>query len=121
MTDNQRSKTINASKSKFAKFVRKIRLEPDTILAFTEGTITHEGLINLGDAIQEIGIGGIVLLVVSDIDKIDTLNEDDMNKIGWFKLPALEKIMASLEDKRKKAEGEKLKYPDSIIEIDNET
>lgn len=83
----------NVSLRQLTHFVRKLNLKPKSILAFQDGAITYEGLKGLSRSMGEAGIKEVVLLVVKDINDIANLDEETMNKFGWFHLPQLMKTL----------------------------
>lgn len=98
----------NLSSAHFGRFARKLNLRPNTILAFNEGCINREGLEELAEAIRDMGVANITLLVVKDVNDMVALSEEDMNKIGWFKVSTLAKMLKSTkEEEQQQEEGEK--------------
>lgn len=87
------------SAKQLSRWARKMRIRPNTILAFSSGAITDEGLEQLADAIKKTGTPNVVLLVVKDINNMRELDDDDMAALGWFKVETLRNIVMREKNK----------------------
>lgn len=87
-------KQISLRKTQAGRMFRKLRIEPQSIIAFSQGTITEKGVDDLAAAINEMGVKGVIILVVEDVNQMRALNETEMNKLGWFHIDSLKNIVA---------------------------
>jgi hypothetical protein len=105
MTGNNH-RDLNIPNSKYGKFVRKMRIEPNMIIAFTQGAITSNGLQALAEEISRTGIPGVTLLVVKDVNDMRNLSEKDMNDLGWFKVDTLKRAIKAAREAPEAGETE---------------
>jgi hypothetical protein len=108
----------NLSKKQLANWARKMRIQPNSIIAFNSGAITKEGLDALADIIKGMKIPNVVLLVVDNINNMRELSEEDMNKLGWFKVESLQKLIMR---ERLGQEAEKNATPEESANDDIQT
>ncbi len=80
-------------KNDFSNYVRKLHIQPGSVIMFKDGTITLKGLEEFGKAVQDIGIQKVILLVVNDVNDVKSMTEGEMNKAGWFRIEALGKMV----------------------------
>lgn len=97
----------NLSRKQLANWARKMRIQPDSILAFQSGAITKEGIDSLAEIINKMGIRNVVILIVDDVNNMVSLNEDDMNKLGWFRVETLQRLVLR-EQMKQAAEADTL-------------
>lgn len=85
---------MNVSLKTLRTFVRKIRLSPNCVLAIKEGSelAKTDTLEVLSDLIQQEYQGAVIVVVVDDFDSIETISEENMNSLGWFKIESLKRI-----------------------------
>lgn len=97
MNQSEFKSASNVPLRKLVKFIRKLRIEPKSILVIQEGIIPPESLNQLGGILKQNGIHDVVLLVVKDIHGIENLDEATMNKHGWYHLPQILNTMKITE------------------------
>jgi hypothetical protein len=102
-------------KNDFSNYARKMHIQPGSVILFKDGTINREGLEEFGKAIQNIGIPKVILLVVNDVNDVKQLSEEEMNRVGWFRVEALSKMVID----RSKEISEKADDPGK--EVDDDT
>lgn len=86
-------------------FVRKMRLSPNTILLVKKGTeiANHLVIENLGKAIEEAKISGVIILVVDDVNgDIAALDKSVLNKNGWYRSDDFAAVMRSIRNDKTK-------------------
>lgn len=117
------SRHIRVQKSDASKFVRKFRIQPNSVIAFTQGAITEKGVDDLAVAIKKLAIPGVIILVVEDVTQMDVLDEKEMNKAGWFRMGAIQDFVRRVRTAAatKSAAGEDItpeEIPGIVAEVD---
>lgn len=77
-----------------AKFVRKFRIDDNCILVVKDGSIISEQRERVGKAIEKAGIKNVILLVVDDMDDVKVFNKLEMNRLGWFRLDEVRRLVS---------------------------
>lgn len=82
-------------KNVFARYVRKLNVHSGDVILFRDGSITEEGLKSFGEAINNLKPAprNVILLVVQDVNEVRLISEIEMNKLGWFRIEALSKMV----------------------------
>jgi hypothetical protein len=80
---------------KLGKMVQKLRLSSDSLILLKEGTeiAQPEAINNLVGNIEKTDLSNVILMVVADFDDIRVMDERQMNEHGWFRAPALRKLI----------------------------
>ena len=79
-----------ARKRKLAQVIQKLNLENGNVILVKRGTkLAEQGHLNqLGNTIGEMGFTQqIILIVLDDFSDLSILNEAEMNKLGWQRIP----------------------------------
>lgn len=100
-----KSKHWKVKRNAFWATVRKMKIQPRSVILFKAGTITIEGLEEFGKAVQTNKIPDVILLVVEDVNEVRALNEQEMNKHGWYKTNTLNKLMLKREAEKSAEEA----------------
>lgn len=80
---------------KLGTSVRKLRLSENSLVLIKQGTSLSnmDALEDLAKTIGETRIKNVILVVVDSFDDVETLNEVEMNKRGWFHSDALARMI----------------------------
>lgn len=104
----QRPSNTFLSRKLLTKHIQKIHLNDGDVLAVRAGTTIakQEYLKGIADALGRLGKRDIILVVVDRFDDLSVLNEKEMNKRGWYRVPQLQRLIHIPKD------GEKKEKPD---------
>ena len=80
---------------KLGKMIHKLSLSSDSLILLKEGTelAQPDAINNLVSNIEKTDLSNIILMVVKDFDDIRLMGERQMNEHGWFRAPALRKLI----------------------------
>jgi hypothetical protein len=94
------------------KFMAKLRVTNDSvimILSKGEDDLDAKQLAaSLGEAVKQMDLKNIVVLLIDDFDRITTIDLRTMNKFGWFRREQIELLFHKISrDKIQVPESEK--------------
>lgn len=100
--------TVLLSRKQLYKHIQKLVLHDGDVLLIkeTSPTAKREVIQGILDALGRVGRKNIILVVVDDFDDLSVLTEQDMAKHGWFRVPALRKLVHSKVDAEPEKEVE---------------
>lgn len=78
-----------------AKVARKLKINNGDVLLIKQGTslANEEAITDISHAASKIGLEKCIIIVVDDFDSLKAINETDMNKMGWFRINTLRKLI----------------------------
>jgi len=76
------------AKRNFKHIVKRLRIKDGDILAIQHGTwlAKRDKIEMLGEFLGKSSRGRCLVIVLNDLDDVANLNEQAMNKHGWYKL-----------------------------------
>lgn len=82
------------SNKKVAQLVRKLRIEPNSVVLLKGGTfMARKDVIDAMDqAFKQAKIDKVVLVVVENFDDLSVLDEKEMNVRGWYRRERIERV-----------------------------
>lgn len=112
MTDNADNKPVILSRRLLSKSIHKLGIKDGDVLAVRVGsTLAKQEIIDgLREAFGKYGFTHSIVIVVDDFGDLSALNEQEMNKHGWFKAPTLRRLIHVPKDgEKEKAQDDKEK------------
>lgn len=105
----QRPSQTFLSRRLLTKHIQKLHLQNGDVLAVKAGSAVakQEILKGIADAMGRLGLKDIILVVVDRFDDLSVLNQKEMNKHGWYRVPQLQRLIHIPKD------GEKGEKPDA--------
>lgn len=84
-----------------AKLMRKMRVSDGDVILVKQDTelSSDENMKTLMSSLKVIGFSATIVVVVDEFDHIKTLNEDGMNKFGWYRVEALKRFVGRGQQK----------------------
>ncbi len=104
MNDNalatQPPAVVVISRRQLVKYIQKLNVRNGDVLAVKADSYSakEEVLRGLADALGRAGRKDIVIVVVDSFTELAVLGEKEMNAQGWYKLPALRKLIHTKAD-----------------------
>jgi hypothetical protein len=86
---------MSISNKDLNKIVRKLRVTNNSVLMVRESSAlaTKDTISDMAKMFEQIGLKNVVVVVVDEFNHLETVSETEMNKLGWFKIEALRKIV----------------------------
>lgn len=114
MTDEPTQPTILLSRKQLQKHIQKLTLREGDVILIKESSPTarREVIQGIVDALGKVGKRNIILVVVDDFDDLSILNEQEMAKHGWYRVPALQKLIHTKADAEPEKEVDDDHRPD---------
>jgi len=92
MTTN--SPPNNISARQMARLIKKFHVNNGDIIAIKHQSenANRTAMDFIANALEKMGVQALVV-VVNDFDDLTVLNEQEMNKRGWYKMSSIAKVM----------------------------
>lgn len=81
------------------QFIRKFRISSDTIILVKQGcALADKMTMNaFENVVKEMGLKNVLIIVVENFDDVTVLNQLDMNRLGWYRLSAVRRLVSPRE------------------------
>lgn len=93
---------------KLGNIVKKLRLDNNCLVILKTGSAlaTYEALQGLNEVLSHTSLQNVILVVADNLDDAFVTHEKELNKLGWYHISALNKMIRNQVVREIKSQGE---------------
>ena len=89
------------------QFIKKFRIASDSILLVKQGCALADKMTlnTFGETVKDMGLKNVLVIVVEDLDDVSIFNRVDMNRLGWYRLNDVNRLISPRREENKEVES----------------
>jgi hypothetical protein len=84
------------------QFIRKFRISSDTVILVRQGCALADKMTlnSFEQVVKEMGLKNVLVIVVEALDDVTVLQHLDMNRLGWYRMTDVQRLVRPREEKK---------------------
>jgi hypothetical protein len=84
------------------QFIKKFRIDNDTVILVKQGSALADKMTleSFEQVVKQMGLKNVLVIVVDDLDDAQVFNKLDMNRLGWYRLHDVRRLVSPKREEK---------------------